>query len=152
MTAKISEGKGGGAIPKSSEGNWFLIMASWEMGADAEAIQRFYDVYHYLLPLAPSDAIPGEIRDRIKEDPILDPDDPRSSLVPTSLKSLNLIGRRKFVIIGQTTSNNSNRVLQALSRKISLGAPINVEIFPATYVHDLIGILSPEKKPDLRSK
>jgi hypothetical protein len=137
---------------KPTEGNWFLIMVSWEAGADAEAIQRFYDVYDYLLPLAPANVIPEEIRDRVKADPIQSPDDPRLGLVPASLKSLNLIGRRKFVIIGQTTSNNSNRVLQALSRKISLGAPISVEIFPATNVHDLIGILPPEKQPDLRSK
>jgi hypothetical protein len=127
---------------KSSDGNWFLIMCSWEMGADAAAIQRFHDVYDYLRILSP----PDEVRQKaLAELALKDPNDPRLTLVPESLKSLNLIGRRKFVIICQTTTNNCNRVLQALSRIISLEAPISVEIFPATYVHDLINLL-PERK------
>jgi hypothetical protein len=122
------------------EGNWFLIMCSWEMGADDVAVQRFHDVYDYLNILAP----PEEARKvRLAELRSNAPNDPRLTLVPESLKSLNLIGRRKFVIICQTTSN---RVLQALSRMISLGAPISVDIFPATYVHDLKDIL-PRKEP-----
>jgi len=105
-------------------------MAGWEMGADDVAVQRFHDVYEYLNVLAPErreKAIAG-----------LDRDDPRLELVPESLKALNLIGRRKFVIICQAASN---RILQVLSRIISLGAPIKVDIFPATYVHDLKDML-----------
>ena len=37
----------------SSEGNWFLIMSSWEKGADDEAVTRFHEVYRYLRLLAP---------------------------------------------------------------------------------------------------
>jgi hypothetical protein len=135
-------GEGGRVMPvKSSDGNWFLIMCSWEMGEDAEAVQRFHAVYEYFTPLTPTDNPEG----RQEALALLAKDDPRLSLVPDSLKSLNLIGRRKFVIICQIISENSNRVLQALSRKISLGAPISVEIFPATYVHDLTNIL-PERR------
>jgi len=123
----------------SSKGNWFLIMCSWQMGADDEAIQRFHDVYNYLKILAP----PVEVRQEALAK--LAKDDPRLYLVPDSLKSLNLIGRRQFVIICQTLSENCNRLLQELSRMISLQAKISVEIFPATYVHDLISIL-PDKE------
>jgi hypothetical protein len=121
----------------SSEGNWFLIMCSWEMGADDEAIQRFHEVYKYLIPLAPTDD--PEVRQQALA--ALPKDDPRLTLVPDSLKSLNLIGRRKFVIICQIISPNCNKFLQKLSRMISLRASISVEIFPATFVHDLKAIL-----------
>lgn len=131
---------------KSSEGNWFLIICSWEKGADDAAVQRFHKVYKYLAPLAPEFREKGLVEIAKK-----DSNDPRLSLVPDSLKSLNLIGRRKFVIICQTTSINSNRVLQALSLEIGLGAPVSVEIIPATYVHDLMNIL-PKKQTDRRSK
>jgi len=121
----------------SSEGSWFLIMASWEIGADDKAVQRFHEVYEYLLPLAPTDD--PELRQKALA--ALPKDDPRSTLVADSLKSLNLIGRRKFVIICQILNDKSNKWLQKLSKMISLGAHINVEIFPATYVHDLEAIL-----------
>jgi len=121
----------------SSEGSWFLIMASWEIGADDKAVQRFHEVYEYLLPLAPTDD--PELRQKALA--ALPKDDPRSTLVADSLKSLNLIGRRKFVIICQIISPNCNKLLQTLSRMIILDAPINVEIFPATFVHDLNAIL-----------
>ena len=123
---------------ESSKGNWFLIECSWQMGADDEAVKRFRDVYTYLLPLTPTEK-PEERKAAIeraaKEDPLL------LNVVPDSLKSLNLIGRRKFVIICQIISPNCNKLLQTLSRMIILDAPINVEIFPATFVHDLNAIL-----------
>jgi hypothetical protein len=105
------------------------------MGADEEAVKRFYEVYKYLRILAPPDDV------RQKALAALPKDDPRLTLVADSLKSLNLIGRRKFVIVCQIISPNCNKVLQELSKMISLYAPINVEIFPATYVHDLEAIL-----------
>ncbi|MGA2466636.1 MAG: hypothetical protein ABSH06_20090 [Thermodesulfobacteriota bacterium] len=141
---------------KSSDGSWFLIMCSWEMGADDVAQKRFRDVYGYLLPLAPPyiiDAIPEYIMKQVPVDPIIKgSNDPRLDLVPESLKSLNLIGRRRFVIICQIISNNCNRVLLALSRKISLDAPISVEIFPATYVHDLLIEIVPKNGNIQKSK
>jgi hypothetical protein len=132
-------GEGGSVMEmNSSKGNWFLIECSWQMGADAEAIQRFREVYKYLLPLASTDdpkVRQVAIERAAKEDPLL------LNVVPDSLKSLNLIGRRKFVIICQILNDKSNKWLQKLSKMISLEAPISVEIFPATYVHDLEAIL-----------
>jgi hypothetical protein len=152
MTAKKSEGKEDRVIPKSSEGNWYLIMCSWETGADDEAVQRFHHLYTYFSILTPTKD-PKVREDALAKLKSHDPHDPRLTLVPESLKSLNLIGRRKFVIICQITSENCNRELQTLSREISLGAPVSVEIFPATYVHDLIGVLPPPmEETALRSK
>ena len=109
---------------KSRDGNWFMIMCSWEQGADAEAVEKFEDVYkNYLLKLTESDW-----------QSTISADDPRLDLNSESIKALNLIGRRTFVIICQAASN---RVLQELSRNISLKAPVSVKIFPATDVHDL---------------
>jgi hypothetical protein len=107
--------------------SWFLMMFSWEPGADVEAEERFIKAYKYLDELSADDW-----RDK------LDTDDPRLDLDSESLRALNLIGRRKFVVIGQSTSN---RVLQELALKVGLGAPIKVEVFPATFVHDLYKIM-----------
>lgn len=120
---------------KSTEGNWFLIMCTWEMGADDIAVQRFHDLYDYLRILAPPDDVRQKALDALPRD------DPRLTLVPDSLKSLNLIGRRTFVIVCQIISEKSNKLLQELSKRMSLGAPISVEIFPATFVHDLLDVL-----------
>jgi hypothetical protein len=128
-----------------SEGNWFLIMASWGIDADEKAKERFYDVYDYLRLLAPPEKIP-KVMQGIKRDSVPGEDDLLMDIVPGSLKSLNLIGRRKFVIVCKIKPSGGNRLLQTLSKKISFGAPISVEIFPATDVHDLIGIMPPETK------
>ena len=66
------------------------------------------------------------------------PTDPLFDLDSDSFKALNLIGRRQFVIIGQATSN---RLQQKLALDIGLGTRIKVEVFPATYVHDLRTVL-----------
>ena len=113
-------GKGGRVMPqtKTLDGHsWFMLTASWEPDADSKALNVFGNVYKMLKDFGTTSQKP-ELQD-------LDPD---------SLKALNLIGRRKFVIIGQTQSNIP---LQYLSREISLQQPVKVEIFPATYVHDL---------------
>lgn len=117
-------------MPTPSDGNWFLIMTSWEIGADEVAIERFHKVYEYLMPLMKDDW-----RKEMME---IDQQDARLAFTSGTVKALNLIGRRTFIIIGQT---RSNRVLQLLSRMISLKAPISVEIFPATDVHDLKDLL-----------
>jgi hypothetical protein len=129
---------------ESSKGSWFLIMASWQMGADLEAIQRFHEVYKYLRILTPGPERQAALDGLPREDP-------RLSLVPDSLKSLNLIGRRQFVIVCQIKSENCNRILQELSKIIILEARISVEIFPATYVHDLNTMLPTDEKYYLKS-
>jgi len=104
--------------------NWFLIMCSWDWDADKMALERFQWVYNYLN--AYNNA---EEWKKITADA----NDPRNAMDFESLKALNLIGQRKFVIIGRTTSN---KVLQRISSEITLGTPIRVDIFPATYVHE----------------
>ena len=130
-----------------TEGNWFLIMVSWEAEADKDAVERFHQVYKYLNIRAPG-IDPAE-RDRRKKEyngsygeDLIVAGDPVDDIVEGTLMPLNLIGRRTFVIILQTPSS---KVLQRLSKMISLYVNINVEIFPATHVHDLIGIMAPEK-------
>jgi hypothetical protein len=138
-------GKGGDTMETGRHYNWFMIMVSWDMGADSEAVQRFIKVYMYLNVRAPGmdehkdrqEAAVKAYNDAYKDDPIVE-DDPVYDIVHGTLKPFNLIGRRRFVILFQTPSN---RVLQRLSKMISLYAPINVEIFPATYVTELRDIL-----------
>jgi len=100
--------------------NWFLIMCSWDSNADKDALKRFGRLYDYL-DIYPDrwDKLPDE--------------DPRKALDIKELKALNLIGQRKFVIIGRT---RSNRVLQKISSDITLETAIRVEVFPATYVRE----------------
>ena len=100
--------------------NWFLIMCSWDSNADKDALKRFGRLYDYL-DIYPDrwDKLPDE--------------DPRKALDIKELKALNLIGQRKFVIIGRTTSN---KVLQKISSDITLETAIRVEVFPATYVRE----------------
>jgi len=107
--------------------SWFMIMCSWELGADDEAVQNFNKLYEYLNVLTDE-----KWRDK------LNPNDFRLDLDSESIIALNLIGRRKFVIICQA---RSNKVLQELSKRVSLRAPVKVEIFPATTVHDLFKML-----------
>jgi hypothetical protein len=134
-------GKGGDTM----EYHWFMIMVSWDIGADSEAVQRFAKVYLYLNVRAPymddhkdeQAAAVKTYNEAYKDDPIVG-DDPIHEIVSGTLKPFNLIGRRRFVILLQTSSN---RVLQRLSKMISLYAPIRVEIFPATYVTELKDIL-----------
>ena len=101
--------------------NWFLIMCSWDPDADKQAIDRFQWVYNYYLNVYDA---------RLKEIP---DEDPRKDLDFYNLIALNLIGQRKFVIIGRT---KSNRVLQEISSNVTLETSIRVDVFPATYVHD----------------
>ena len=120
-------GQGGNTMDTGKHYNWFLIMCSWDWGTDKVALERFVEVFRYL-----------NKRDKQAwEKVIADPDDPRHALDFDSLKALNLIGQRKFVIIGRTTSN---RVLQELSSMITLETAIRVDVFPATYVREFAEI------------
>ena len=110
--------------------SWFMIVCSWEPEEDDDAVKKFGAVYDYLQPLN-DDKTLKEFENEIPDDPLLDLD-------PDSFKALNLIGRRQFVLIGQATSN---RLQQKLALEIGLGTRIKVEVFPATYVHDLRGVL-----------
>ena len=107
------------------EYNWFMMMCSWEWEHDSKALNKFGEVYKHLNIFNTSEW------DSIKADP--NNNDLRKALNVSTLKAFNLIGQRKFVIVGETTSN---KVLQQLSSMITLGTPIKVEIFNATYVHD----------------
>jgi hypothetical protein len=104
--------------------NWFLIMCSWDWNADQDAIKKFQWVYNYLNAY--------NVKEQWKRISA-NVDDFRNALDFDSLKGLNLIGQRKFVIIGRTTSN---KVLQEISSNVTLGTAIRVDVFPATYVHE----------------
>jgi hypothetical protein len=106
--------------------SWFMISCSWEPEEDADAVAKFGAVYGYL-ELLTDDQKLAEYKNRKPDDPIFDLD-------ADSFKALNLIGMRQFVMIGQATSN---RLQQQLALDIGLGTRIRVEVFPATYVHDL---------------
>lgn len=106
--------------------SWFLIRCSWEPDADGDAVTKFGEVYDYLNQLT-DDKKMAELKNNKPDDPLFDIDS-------DSFKALNLIGRREFVIIGQATSN---RLQQHLALMIGLRTHIKVEVFPATYVHDL---------------
>jgi hypothetical protein len=96
-------------------------MVSWDWEADKDALEKFDWVYRYIT--------------KGSGDPLAD--HAREALDFGKLWALNLIGKRKFVIVGRTRSNN---VLQVISSKITLGTAIRVEVFPATYVHDFKGV------------
>jgi len=106
--------------------SWFLIMCRWEPDANGDAIQKFDEVYQYLNLLTDDK--------KLEKFEAENPDDPLFELDSDSLKALNLIGRRKFVIIGQA---KSNKLLQKLALMVGLDTHIKVEVFPATLVHDL---------------
>lgn len=112
--------------------SWFLIMCSWEPDADGDAVAKFGVVYDYLQLLTDDQKL-AEFKKN-------NPDDPLVDLDSDSFKAINLIGRRQFVIIGQA---KSNRLQQHLALMIGLGTRIKVEVFPATYVHDLRTVLPP---------
>lgn len=108
--------------------NWFVIMCSWDWNADEHALKRFQWVYHYFNAYN----VPDEWKKVLA-----DPNDARNAIDFESLKALNLIGQREFVIIGRTSSN---RVLQEISSNITLNTAIRVDVFPATYVHEFAKI------------
>jgi len=108
--------------------SWFLIMCSWEYEHDAMAQKKFGEVYEYLINFKDPDS--KWVKD-------LRSDDLRSAFDPHSLKALNLIGKRKFVIIGRT---KNNEVLQKLSLMITWETAIKVDVFAATDVNEFYSI------------
>ena len=111
----------------------FMIVCSWEPEEDAIAVERFGKLYGYLNMLNNSDKL-AALQKQNPYDPLFDID-------ADSFKAINLIGRREFVLIGQASSN---RLEQRIALDIGLGSRIKVEVFPATYVHDLRSILPME--------
>jgi len=109
---------------QESDYNWFLIMCTWDRDADKDAIDKFQWVYNYLN----ARNVPEQWKTISAN-----ANDFRNALDFDSLKALNLIGQRKFVIIGRTLSNN---VLQVISSNVTLETSIRVDVFPATYVHE----------------
>ena len=97
---------------------------------DVIAVERFGQLYAYLNLLNNSDKLDA-FRKQHPNDPLFDIDS-------DSFKAINLIGRRQFVLIGQASSN---RLEQRIALDIGLGSNIKVEVFPATYVHDLRAVL-----------
>jgi len=112
--------------------SWFMIMCSWEPEADEEAVKIFDRTYQYLKALT-SDKLLDELRNKNADDPLFDLD-------TDSFKAINLIGRRQFVMIGQS---RSNRLQQKLALDIGLGTRVKVDVFPATFVHDLEEVMPP---------
>jgi len=111
--------------------SWFLILCSWEPEEDDAAVKKFGAVYNYLEPLTDVKML-TEFKNN-------NPNDPLCDLDPDSFKALNLIGRRQFVMIGQA---KSNRLQQKLALDIGLNTRVSVEVLPATFVHDLRGVLT----------
>ncbi|MGD2037408.1 MAG: hypothetical protein PVH28_05950 [Desulfobacterales bacterium] len=97
--------------------SWFFILVSWEHDDDDDAIDKWKDVYNFLK--------------RPKRDGV---DPLREEIADEGLIGLNLIGKRKFVIAGQT---RSNRPLQKISSMIALKTGIKVDVFAATSVFEL---------------
>lgn len=97
--------------------NWFFIMCTWEPQDDRAAMDKWIEVYNFF--------IKGQAESKLY--------DPRNDIADQGLIALNLIGKRKFVIAGQT---KSNKALQEISSMITLQTPINVDVFAATNVYD----------------
>ncbi len=97
--------------------SWFFILISWEWDQDKDAILKWKEIYNFLK--------------RPKKDPV---DPLRDEISDDGLIALNLIGKRKFVIAGQT---RSNKPLQKISSMITLKTGIKVDVFAATNVFEL---------------
>jgi hypothetical protein len=112
--------------------SWFFIQVSWEYEHDETAIKRWKKMYNFL------------------KRPSKGPTDPlRDEILDEGLIALNLIGKRKFIIAGQT---RSNKPLQKISSMITLNTAIKVDVFSATNVFELgninKGIFGIDKDPD----
>ena len=106
--------------------DWFFIMCSWEQPDDREAMDKWIEVYNFFIR-APAD--PTKVYNA------------RDDIADQGLIALNLIGKRKFVIAGQT---RSNKALQEISSMITLQSPIKVDVFAATNVYDF-GLINQER-------
>jgi hypothetical protein len=93
-----------------------MIECSWEYDFDDDAKAKWIEVYNWFK--GDSSGVYSPPRDEIANDGLI---------------ALNLIGRRRFVIAGQTLSN---RPLQHISSMITLNTPIKVDVFPATNVFE----------------
>ena len=108
----------------------FIFNIRWEHDADEVAVEKFQEIF---------DLIKNEERSKERDDLL-------KGMDFDSLRAFNLIGRRHFMLIGWT---NSNRALQNLSLKLTLGASIRVDIAPAVEVHafdEVIAAVNPFKQ------
>jgi hypothetical protein len=96
--------------------SWFFIQVSWEYEHET-AINRWKNVYNFLKRSDPGQTDP--LRDEILDEGLI---------------ALNLIGKRKFIIAGQT---KSNKPVQKISSMITLRSAIKVDVFAATSVFEL---------------
>ncbi|MEJ2588092.1 MAG: hypothetical protein P8165_11060 [Deltaproteobacteria bacterium] len=113
--------------------NWYVIVCSWELEDEEEAISRFNNFYLYL----------NKLRDEEWVSDKRNSEDIRLNLDSESLLALNLIGRRKFLIICQS---KSHKILLEMSKMIGLRSPVKVEVLPAIHVHDVYGALNPNEQ------
>ena len=113
----INELKGVTSLETKHGYSWFFILVSREYEHDDTAIRRWKTVYNFLkrTDAGPTDPLRDEILDE-------------------GLIALNLIGKRKFIIAGQASSN---KPLQKISSMITLKTAIKVDLFAATNVFEL---------------
>ena len=129
----MTEGLTGVTSLETKKGySWFLIVISWEWDQDKDAILKWKQVYNFLK--RPKKGPVDPLRDEISDDGLI---------------ALNLIGKRQFVIAGQSMTN---KPLQKISSMIALNTGIEVEVFAATNVFELGNInrdlFSIDKDPD----
>ncbi len=96
-------------------------MCTWEHEHDRIAMDKWVEVFNFFTRNTEDEkkkACYDALRDQIADE---------------GLTALNLIGKRRFIISGQT---KSNQVLQEISSMITLGTPIKVDISAATNVFE----------------
>lgn len=108
---------GGTSLQTKDAYSWFLILCSWEYEHDETAIDKWKKVYNFLK--RPKKGRTHALREEIADEGLL---------------ALNLIGKRKFVIAGQSLTN---KPLQKISSMITLKTGIKVDVFAATNVFEL---------------
>lgn len=101
--------------------NWFFIMCTWENEHDRIAMDKWVEVFDFFT---------RNVKDEKKKDRY---EALRNQIADEGLTALNLIGKRQFIISGQT---KSNQALQEISSMITLGTPIKVDISAATNVFE----------------
>ena len=101
--------------------NWFFIMCTWEHENDRIAMDKWVEVFNFFTRNIEDEEKKGcyeALRDQIADE---------------GLTALNLIGKRQFIISGQT---RSNQALQEISSMITLNTPVKVDISMATNVFE----------------
>jgi hypothetical protein len=97
--------------------NPFVIICTWEHDADETAGRKLREIFALFKK-------PGRSLEGIDIE---------------SIRSYNLIGARTFLLIGRTRSNKG---LQSLVARISVGNPMDVDLYHAISVHELADIMA----------